>query len=254
MISTGFFLYRINDPLRLLSFIGFEVGVPLMCFSIFCGIYLIFKKSRMGLLVLISAVVPVVLLLAMNPFIFTKPRYIFMTLPSWIILGAVGIREVFNETKSLGKILALGFLVVFLAESMSSNLLYYQVNKGNRHDWKGAFSLVSQNRLKGDEVVTSWPQWEGFYWDKEIIIWESIDPEFIVSSGSRYWFIMNEEIIWGNMKMKNWMERNAQLMDVLYLRREDEFYLKIYLFDPTPKNRAIDSSEASLLWNDQYKA
>ena len=235
-----FFLYQLYDPLRLLSFIGFDIGVPLLCFSTFSGIYLIYKKSRPGLLLMINAVVPIIFLLVLNPFVFTKPRYIFMTLPSWIILGAVGIREIFNEVKSRGKILALGLLFILLADSASSNLLYYQVNNGNRNDWKGAFSIVNQNRIEGDEVVTSWPQWEGFYWDKAIVVWESLTPETVVSSGKRYWFILDEEIIWGNMEMKAWIEQNAELKDVLYLRREDEYYLKIYLYDPAPKIRVLD--------------
>lgn len=230
-----FFLYQIYDPLRLLSFISFDVGVSLMCFSAFVGIYLVYKKSRPGLLLLINAVVPVVLLLSLNLVVFTKTRYIFMTLPSWIILGAVGIVEVLNETKSQRKILALGLLFVLLTDFASSNLLYYQVNNGNRHNWKGAFSIVNQTRIEGDEVVTSWPQWEGFYWDKAIVKWESLSPEIVISSGNRYWFILDEEIIWGNMEMKSWIEKNAELKDVLYLRREDEYYLKIYLFDPAPK-------------------
>jgi len=227
-----FFLYRLDDPFRLLSFIGFEVGVPLMCFSIFCGIYLVYKRSRAGLLLIVSAVVPIVLLLALNPFIFTKTRYIFMTLPSWIILGAVGIREILNETKSHGKILAVGLLFVFLADAAGSDLLYYQVNNGNRLDWKGAFSLVREQSQAGDELVTWFPEWEGYYWDQEILLWQDLDPEFVVSSGKRFWFILDDETQWGNTRMKSWMEENAELIKVLYLRRENDTYLKIYLYDP----------------------
>jgi hypothetical protein len=199
-------------------------------------------RSRAGLLLFINGVVPVVLLLALNPFIFTKSRYVFITLPSWIILGAIGTREVFCATRGQAKILALGLLLIFLADSAGSSLLYYQVNNGNRHDWKGAFSLIGERRQAGDEVVTSWPQWEGFYWDKEIIIWEDLDPESVVSSGKRFWFVLDEEIVWGNMTMKRWLESNAELIEVLYLRRPDNNYLRIYLYDPAPKTHLMGSS------------
>ena len=239
--------FHIDDPLRLLSFISFDVGVPLMSFALLCGIFLIVKKSRSGLLIFVNAVVPVVLLLALNPFVFSKSRYVFITLPSWIALGAVGIREVFHEAKGQGKILALGLLLMLLADSVGSNLLYYQVNNGNRDDWKGAFSLIGERRQVGDELVTTWPQWEGFYWDQEITIWETLEPEFVVSSGKRFWFILDEEIVWGNVTMKRWLESNAELIEVLYLRRADNEYLRIYLYDPGPKTRLMDSSEYSLL-------
>jgi hypothetical protein len=52
------------------------------------------------------------------------------------------------------------------------------------------------------------------------------------------------------METKNWIEQNAELIDVLYLRRENEYYLKIYLFDPAPKTGAMDESEESLFCND----
>jgi 4-amino-4-deoxy-L-arabinose transferase-like glycosyltransferase len=232
-----FFQFHIDDPLRLLSFISFDVGVPLMSFSILCGVFLIVKKSRAGLLLFVNAVVPVVVLLALNPFMFTKSRYAFITLPSWIALGAAGIRELLRETKELGRILALGLLLMLLADSGGSNLLYYQINNGNRHDWKGAFSLIHEQREADDELATSWPEWEGFYWDKEIIVWEDLDPEFVVSSGKRFWFILNEEIVWGNATMKRWLETNAELIEVLYLRRPDNNYLRIHLYDPAAKTR-----------------
>jgi hypothetical protein len=186
---------------------------------------------------LVSAIVPVALLMALNLIFFTKSRYVFITLPSWIVLGAIGIREVLHQTKGHVRFLSLGLLLMLLADSAGSNLLYYQVNKGNRHDWKTAFSLIHERRQTDDEVVTSWPQWKGFYWDRDIVIWEDLEPEFVESSEKRFWFILDEETVWGNPKMKRWLESNAELIEVLYLRRENEYYLRIYLYDPVPRQK-----------------
>jgi mannosyltransferase len=237
-----FFLYRIGDPLRMLSFISFDIGIPIMCFAFFSGIYLVRNKSRVGLLMLISAVVPVILLILLNPFLFTLTRYVFITLPSWIILGAIGIREVFNETKGHGKILAIGLLFLFLTDFGGSNLLYYQVNNGNRLDWRGAFSIIYERSQVDDEVVTWWPQWKGFYGNNEIVLWEDLDPEFVANGGKRFWFVLDNETIWGNMEMKGWMERRAELISVIYLRREDDAHLKIYLYDPVKETLTDGSS------------
>lgn len=237
-----FFQYQMEDPLRLLSYIGFDVGVPLMCFSFFSGVYLIVTKNRMGLLLLVSAIIPVILLLALNPFVFTLSRYVFMTLPSWIILGAVGIVEVFQKARGQGKILALGLMFILLADAVGSSLLYYRVNNGNRLDWRRAFSLVEEQRQADDELVTWWAEWEGFYWDNEIITWEGLTPDFVMSSGRRFWFIVDNEFVWGNLEMKYWMEQNAELKEVIYLRRENDFNVRIYLYDPGEPTRSDEQS------------
>jgi len=230
-----FTLYRLESPLKLLLFISYDIGVPLVCFSFFSGIYLVVKKSRIGLLLLVGAVLPVLLLVALNPFLFTLSRYAFITLSSWIILAAFGIREVFSSIKGYGKIIAVGLLVLFVAESIGNSLVYYRVNNGNRLDWQKAFSYVQDHQEPDDELVTWWPQWQGYYWDKKIVSWDGLTPEAVETSGKRYWFILDNEIIWGNPKMKAWMEQNAELKDILPLRRENEYFLKIYLYDPARK-------------------
>jgi mannosyltransferase len=235
-----FFIYRIDDPFRLLSFISFSIGIPLMCFAFFGGVYLLAQKNRAGLFLFIAAVVPVVLLLLLNPFIFTKDRYIFIALPSWIILGAVGINEILAETKNPGKVLALGLLFVFLADAAGSNLLYYQVNNGNRRDWKGAFTTVKKMSNNGDEYVSFWPDFGPYYLGHRIIPWETIDSKSVIESGKRFWFVLDSETVWANSKMKSWVERNAELVEVMYLRTPDDFYLRIYLYDPLRHGAALN--------------
>ena len=235
-----FTLYQLESPLKLLLFIGYDIGIPLICFSLFSGIYLVAKKSRIGLLLLVSGIVPILLLMALNPFLFTLSRYAFITLSSWLILTAVGIREIFSSTMGHGRIIAVGILLLFVADAAGAGLVYFRVNNGNRLDWERAFSYAQERRQPEDEVVTSWPQWEGFYWDKKIVSWEGVTPETVEKGTKRHWFILDNEIIWGNPKMKAWIEQNAELVDILSLRRENEYYLKIYLYDPARKMDPAD--------------
>lgn len=230
-----FMVYQIDNPLKLLMFISYDIGIPLICFAFFSGIFLVARRSRIGLLLIVSAVVPVLLLMVLNPFLFTLSRYVFITLSSWIILAAVGIQEIFSYTRSYGRIIALGLFLLFVANSAGSTLIYYRVNNGNRLNWEQAFSYVKERRDADDELVTWWPQWEGFYWDRKIVSWDGLSPEAVETSNKRYWFILDNETVWGNRKMKTWMEQNAELRDVLYLRRENEYNIKIYLFDPVRK-------------------
>jgi mannosyltransferase len=227
-----FFLYRTDDPFKMLAYIGFDIGIPLMCLAFFGGLYLLSQKSRAGLLTFTAAVVPVVLLLLLNPFIFTKDRYVFVTLPSWIVLAAVAVKGIFAQAKNHGRLLAAGVLVLLLADAAGDILLYYHVNHGGRRDWERAFALIEERSREGDRFVSFWPELEDYYLGQEVISLQDIDPEIVLQSGERFWFVTDSETEWGNKEMKLWLEHNAELIEVLYLRTPDDFSLRIYLYDP----------------------
>jgi mannosyltransferase len=227
-----FLLYRTDDPLKMLSFIGFDIGIPLMCLALFGGLYLLAQKNRAGLLLFTGAVAPVAFLLLLNPFIFTKDRYVFVTLPCWITIGAVVVREILAQTRDKARILAVGVLALLLADAAGSNLLYYHHNNGNRRDWKGAFALVKERSREGDQFVAYWPELGNYYLSQEVIAWKDIDPDAAMRSGERFWFITDSETVWANREMKSWVEEKAELIDVRYLRTPDDFSLRIYLYDP----------------------
>jgi 4-amino-4-deoxy-L-arabinose transferase-like glycosyltransferase len=227
-----FLLYRTDDPFRMLSFIAFSIGIPLMCLALFGGSYLLAQKNRAGLLTFTAAVVPVAFLLLLNPFIFTKDRYVFGTLYFWVVMAAVAVREMLARIGDRGKILAVGVLALLVADAAGNGLLYYHVNNGNRRDWAGAFALIKARSMEGDRVVAYWPELGNYYLGREVIFWEDIDPKAVMQSGERFWFVVDSETEWGNKEMKLWVERKAELVDVRYLRTPDDFALRIYLYEP----------------------
>jgi uncharacterized membrane protein len=228
-----FFLYRSDDPIRLLGNVSFNIGIPLMVLAIFSGFYLIRRKDRAGLLITVNAVVPLVMLAAVNPFIFTKDRYIFIVLFSWTVLAAVAIQVLFSQLNGQYKWLAIGVLALLLLDAGSDALLYYRVNHGNRAEWKTVFNMIKKESQPDDVVVTYWPEFRPFYLDRKFIQYEEIDVPTLLNSGKRYWFVLDAETIWSNAKVKAFLEKNGRLIDIRYLRTPDDFYLKIYLFDPS---------------------
>jgi 4-amino-4-deoxy-L-arabinose transferase-like glycosyltransferase len=226
-----FFLYRNDDPIRLLGNISFNMGIPLMVLAIFSGVILIRLRSRAGLLMIVNAVIPLAMLVAANPFIFTKDRYIFMVLFSWIVLAAIGMQKLLSQLTGQYKWLAIGVLVLLLMDAGGDALLYFRVNHGNRPDWKAAFHLIEEKSRPDDVVVTYWPEFRPFYLDREVVQYEEIDVPTLLESGRRYWIVMDAETIWSNGELKAFVERNGKLVDLLYLRTPDDFYLKIYFFD-----------------------
>ena len=227
-----FFQYQVDDPFRLLVFVGNNFGVPLMVMALFSGLFLLRARSRPGLLIFVSATVPLLILLLANLLIFTKDRYVFITLFSWIILAVVGINEMASWLQGNTRWLMIAVFFMLFAYALNDVLLYYQANYGDRLPWKSAFSSVEEHIQEQDIIVAFWPQFHPYYAGQPISAYEDVDVKSILASHKRYWFVLDSETIWTNSDVKNWVEGNAELIDVWYLRRPENNFLRVYLFDP----------------------
>jgi hypothetical protein len=225
-----FFAKPIDDPFRLVLFTLLAVGIPLAGLAFLSGVYLLLEKSRPGLLLFLGAVVPFIIIIVVNPFMFTKERYVFMTLPCWVILAAVGIRQLYAQTTRHGKVIAVGVLCMLMADMAGAHLLYYTVNHGGRYDWKSAFTQVETRKNVNDLVVSTRPEIGAFYYDGNVIEYVGLKPEEIARGNSQVWFIVDSEKIWNNRPMKKWLEENGELVDFQYLRIPEELNLRIYRY------------------------
>jgi hypothetical protein len=171
-------------------------------------------------------------LLILNLFVFTKDRYVFVTLTSWIILGAVAIKEIFTQMKDYGKILSVGILFVFIANAAGANLLYYQVNNGNRRDWKSVFSVIEDRMQPGDVIVSSRAELGDYYLGVEVHPMRDTNPNQILQSDKRFWFVTDSESVWVTGPINKWVIENAELIDVWYLRVPENINIRLYLYEP----------------------
>lgn len=246
LISTGnsnllnaFLIFspdRGPDPARLLSSILFNTGIPVVCLAFFGGIYLLLKRSRSGLFLFLGAVIPIGLLLVANSLMYTDERYVFITLPSWIILGAVATKEIFSETRSQSRVLAAAVLALLLANAAYGNLLYFFETNGNRLDWRGGFELIQEKSVDGDLFVSYWPDLGTYYLGKDVLSLADVNPELITASGHRTWFVIDNFAVWSVAKTSLWVERHCQLMmfDEMFVNRTE--LLRIYLCEPARPN------------------
>jgi hypothetical protein len=122
---------------------------------------------------------------------------------------------------------------VFFAHAMNDMVLYYQANHGNRLQWKSAFLLVNERASDEDVIVAFWPEFGKYYIDREITAYVDTNVNLVRQGDKRYWFVLDSETIWLNGEIKTWLEDNAELVNVWYLRRPEDNYLRVYLFDPT---------------------
>lgn len=227
-----FIFNPIDDPLRLATFIGFSFGIPLMVLSFFGGMYLLLQKSRLGLLLFLGAFLPVVLLTVLSPFIFTKDRYVFMTLPFYVVLAAVAIREMMVRYKGAAVALAIGVLAMLVGDAVGDNLLYYQINHGNRRDWKGAFAMIQAQGSPGDVIVATRQELGAYYLDETVQWMSHVTPEAVLAANRRYWFVTDSESVWVSGPIWPWIREHGELIDIRYLRIPEDISLRIYLYDP----------------------
>jgi mannosyltransferase len=228
---------QIDDPVRLFVFISNNIGVPFMAMAIFSSIWLIHKKSRPGLLMAVGALVPLLVLEALNPFIFTKDRYMFPTVFCWILLMVTAVMEIASSLKGNQRWLVLGLFFVFFVHAANDLVLYYQINQGNRLPWKSAFQVIQEQGDQKDAVVAFWPEFGEYYLHRGITSYQEENIDTLLNRDQRTWFVLDSETIWTNGAVKAWLEDNAELVHFWYLRRPEENYLVIYLYDPAQAAR-----------------
>lgn len=222
----------IDDPFRLGAAVIFQIGIPLVVVALFSAAGLLRQKSRAGLFLLLGAVVPLLLLAVLNLFVFTVDRYVFMTLPSWIILAAMGVQRLYAQPESATRLMAAAILAVLLAHAAGDHLLYYQINHGNRPDWRSAFAYVQSRRGDGDVIVSSVPDVGSYYTGETVIGLGDIEPDKIAAGDQQYWFVVDSENGWWAGEKKQWVETHSDLVYFSYLRVRENIHLQVHRYDP----------------------
>jgi hypothetical protein len=227
----------IDDPIRISILVIFNIGIPLACLAFAGSIYLLSKRSRAGLFLSVWAALPPLILAALNPFVFTVDRYVFVTLPSWIILGAITVHESCCQAQGRLKLLAAAVLFLLVCDAAGENLMYYQINNGNRLEWNEAFKHVQDMKEDDDIIVSAVPEVGTYYTDENVLPLEDFEPDTFLTSRDRYWFVIDSQHSWWSGRQKVWVEENCTLVEFQYLRVREAYDLSIYLCDPTRVTR-----------------
>lgn len=240
--TTGDFIFAsdidllappIDSPIRLLIVIAFSIGIPILCLALFSGLYLFMKKDRAGMFFLVAAVLPPLLIALANPFVFTVERYAFMSLLFWMVLAAGGVVSIFTFAGRQGRLLALGVLFILLAQAAGQGLLYYQINHGNRLNWRESVNYVRERMQDEDVIVSTRAPLAAYYLGEDVLDFQVLLPQDFEKINKPTWFIMDFPGVWhGREGSKTWIENNAGLVQFSYLRVNEGIALVIYFFDP----------------------
>ncbi len=233
-IIQKFFGHSNQGPIPLLFAITNRIGIPLTCLAAVGSVYILSKHPKTGLFITLGAIVPVILLLAIAPFAFTVDRYVFATLPNWTILGAVTVKELFDQTKGHGKLIACGVLLVLLTDAVVQDVLYFEYQNGNRHDWRGAVAMIAQHRRDGELIVTNRPELVTYYLghqDDNVIETKQFNLQQMVQPENRIWLIENNDLV--HPSLHNWVQENCTLFDVRDLHvHTQNLIMRVYLCEP----------------------
>lgn len=242
--STGessifdFFRLFLGNPnksiLRFFSAFVYRVGVPTLFIATIGSGYVIVKKDRLGWLLVIASFLPPAILTLASAFVGTVDRYVFTTLFSWLLLAAMGIKEIAVNFKNHGPALALALFLLLFSDSVSQNLLYYEFQEGARPNWKDAYALVESRRESPDIVYSARPVFSDYYLGTDARFINTAVPQDIVQNQQRVWFIISSSTTGINPDILAWIQENSMLVEVLDVHIPGKVYdMRVYLYDPT---------------------
>jgi 4-amino-4-deoxy-L-arabinose transferase-like glycosyltransferase len=118
------------QPRWMLTNVIMDVGVPLAVVAVIGGISLLLRRNRLGLLLVLAIVIPMAALMVLAPFFQTSIHYMVVSLTAWMILGAVGLVELYYQAQNKwGLPLMAGTLLLifglFLRDRVIRDALYF---------------------------------------------------------------------------------------------------------------------------------
>lgn len=110
-------------PRWLLTGAVHSMGVPVAGLALYGSIHVLWQRSRAGLYVVMGAFVPLVTLMVLAPFARTTTHYALMILPCWMILAALGVRDLYRQATVGNKWVVLLWTLIILGASLKDRTI-----------------------------------------------------------------------------------------------------------------------------------
>ncbi len=235
-----------NNPVWILAGVVFYVGLPLACFAAAGAAILLRKRNRAGLLLTLTAVLPLLAIMALALIQYTANRYVFISLTSIAILGGVAARELLQQMPKPYTVVALSALAVVVLAPMSDNLLYYRYQNGNRDNWKAAFAFIQERAGEDDRIVTPQQDLADYYLQRETsnLHWGDVDD--MLGDEERVWFVLDLTTPSKEPVKHRWVVNNAQhvaAFDVTVAGRT--FPMRVYLYESQATRQEVQETQTT---------
>jgi len=156
-----------RNAIYILFTVGYSLGIPFTVASIIGGLYALSYLNRSGIFLICYAIVPLVCLLAISPFLNVAGYYLFFTVPAYVILTALCASEAASAVAKDSRVLSLSIIFVILISLVAQTYLYFMVENGGREKWKEAFQSISGKVATTDSVIVPMPRVAEYYLQKQ---------------------------------------------------------------------------------------
>lgn len=231
-----------NTPFWILAGVTYYMGLPVVLIGGLGTLYLLQRRQRLGLFLGVSAILPLLVILVLAPFHYTATRYVFICLPSWLLLTAIVavelVRRIRHQPTSF---LVAGVLLLLVLEPVSEDILYYRYQNGNRDDWKGAFAFIERHKQPGDLVVAGNPAVGEYYLGHRPLGMQSVKPQDLIEQHrGRIWFVEDMTMQDKAPEVRRWVRQNTTLVSVLDVSvRARTFTMRVYLYEPDVTQESV---------------
>jgi uncharacterized membrane protein len=209
----------------------YYVGIPIMCLGFYEALSLMRKRISKGYLLTLWAVLPLAVIMSLSFFHYTATRYIFISLPAWLILASLAVSELNAQGWQYRKLLSVGAVVLSLAFLLSEDLSYYQFQNGNRENGRGAYRFIREHLQPGDLVVAPATDVGDYYLGSQTYPMRRMEPARF-EHYRRVWFVEDMEVNEMYPQQLDWIKANATQVanfDVQALVRL--FKMRVYLYE-----------------------
>ena len=220
-----------NSPGWIFAATVYYVGVPTICLGVYEAQSLLRKRIPWGYLLALWALLPLAVIMTLSLFHYTATRYIFISLPAWLILAGLAVSELGALAWPYRKLLSIGVATLSFAMLLGQDLYYYEYQNGNRENGRGAYQFVRERLQPGDLVVASDSDVGDYYLGSQTYPMRLMDPARF-ERYRRVWLVEDMDASDLYPQQLAWIKGHAQQVadfDVLAIVRL--FKMRVYLYE-----------------------
>jgi hypothetical protein len=222
-----------NNPAWILAGVVFYITVPIFLLGL-TGMWVTFaERNRTGLLLSLGALLPLLLVMAVSLFQYSANRYVFIALPSWLVLASVAALRLLDGSSKRSRIVAVTVLAIMIMAPMVDNVMYFRFNSGNRPNWKAAYAYVERNWQPGDIVAVPEPLLGEYYMPGKTVDVASLDLDAVETGDQRVWFLEDLNLEYQRNAVYEWLHSKSiesAVFDVQVQARN--FKMRVHEYQP----------------------
>ena len=166
-VYSGWGLNQLGrSPIYIVFTLVYGLGIPIAVAAFLGGIHSIRYMSRGGLFLISYAVVPLLIVLIISPFLNIAGYYLFFTLPAYLLLAGLCASELVSAAPRGSKGLSVAVILIIVVALFAQDYLYFTVENGGRPKWREALQTL-KGKVEADSVVViSMPRIAEYYFGR----------------------------------------------------------------------------------------